>query len=546
MFSYIYTADFWLITITLIGTFSASIMAFRLTTDFWFSKPHQAKLWLATGILLTALGAWLVHLISITVFNDKPTQVGLIAALCVSGLILATLLTAMLDLFLRTKKLSLNHSRENLSQMAMVDTLTQLPNRRALMQHLETATKKSEATGTSLAVAFIDLDSFKPINDTLGHQVGDEVLQMVAKTLAASVRSCDEVARIGGDEFIAIIGGVKVDEDYITIIDRMVNSIREIRLIKHPEVKLTASIGVAMYPRDGDIEQLISAADTAMYRAKKDGKNQYRFFDAEIAQAADQLLETQHYLKNAVINDEFKLHYQIKINSISREPVGAEALLHWEHPARGLLPSEDFMQAAERFGLSYDINNWVIEESCRTLQQLNQQSIPFNIAIHLSQQQLKNPNLVSDILEILKKYDLATSSVLFEISEAAAIKNESLLNGLLSEFKAANIKISIDNFGTQSSSLSYLQNLDINELKLDSTFISNVGSNQKTRGIIQAIIEFAHVLELNVVAEGIETENQRKTLVELGCDQMQGSLISRSMPKERFIHLLKNLNMNSK
>ena len=537
MFRFININNLWLIAIALIVAFIFSVTAFRLATSLWFDKPRQAELWLAGCMLISTVAAWFIYAICITLIDDKPTP----AVLSVTSLILATLLVSVINLFLRNKNLSANHSKEYLSQIAMVDTLTQLPNSRALMQHLESATMRCARTGTSLAVAFVDIDNFKKINDSLGHQIGDEVLQEVAKRLVAAVRGYDEVARIGGDEFIALIENISSDEDCIMIVERMIRSIREACAIKHPGINLSASIGVAMYPRDGNIEQLISAADIAMHSAKKNGKNQFWFFDAEIALVSDQLLEMQYDLKNALANDELKLHYQIKIDSVSREPIGAEALLRWQHPVRGLLYPADFMQAAERFGLSCAINAWVIEESCRTLHCLNYLPTPFSISINLSHQQLRNANLVNEISVMLKRFDLPTSSVIFEISESSAIKNESLLNSLLDNFKAADIKIAIDDFGTQPTSLAYLKNLNVSELKLDPTFIANIDSNHKIRGIVQAIIELAHLLELNVVAEGVETEGQRKTLVELGCDQMQGFLISRPLPEERLIHLIKNL-----
>ena len=431
----------------------------------------------------------------------------------------------------------------DMSQLALIDTLTQLPNRYAFMQHLETATKRSQRNGNSLAVAFIDVDNFKQINDTLGHKIGDEVLQKIAKRLVAAVRGCDEVARIGGDEFIAIIEDVEHDQDCIAIVERMVSSVREACVINHAEMHLSVSIGIAIYPKCDNIDDLISAADTAMYRAKKDGKNQFRFFDEEIALASDQLIEFQYDLKNALANEEFVLHYQMKIDSITRMPIGAEAFLRWQHPIRGLLQPGEFMDAAERFGMSYAINNWVNEECCRTLQHLNALEIPFTIAINLSHQQIVNPNLVNDITAMLARYELPTSSVIFELTEAAAIKNQSLFHAQLSRFKAADIKVAIDDFGTQSSSIANLQNLQVSELKLDPTFTANIENNHKTRSIIQAIIELAHVLELNVVAESIETEDQRRILTELGCDHMQGYLFSRPLPKERLISLLKNLNL---
>ncbi|MDP2071481.1 EAL domain-containing protein [Methylotenera sp.] len=433
---------------------------------------------------------------------------------------------------------------QEMSRQALLDTLTQLPNRRALMQHLEAATRRCERSGSSLAVAFVDVDNFKQINDTLGHQVGDKVLQKIAKRLVAAVRGCDEVARIGGDEFIAIIEEVDSYEDCIAVVERMVSSVRESCIINNTELHPSVSIGVAMHPKDGNINELISAADTAMYRAKKDGKNQYRFFDTEISSAADQLLEMQYDLKNALANDELKLHYQIKIDSLTREPIGAEALLRWEHPVRGLLNPAEFMPAAERFGLSYAISDWVIEESCRTLRQLKHLDIPFNIAINISHQQLINASLVSSITEMLNRYELPKSSLIVEMTESAALKNQEIFNNQLSRFQDAEIKVTLDDFGTYSSSLTNLQKWPVSELKLDPTFTENIATNNRTRGVVQAVIELAHALDLNVVAEGVENEGQRKMLAEMGCDEMQGYFISRPLPEDRLISLLKNLNLN--
>lgn len=541
MLEFITTNHFWWLAIASLVALNATIIAFRFTTRLWFTKPLQAKIWMSGGLLATALGAWFLYAICLYLFNDNKVVSTLTTALSIACLVLITLLISMLDLFLRTKKSSFQHSREHLSQMAMVDTLTQLPNRRALMQHLQAATRRSERTGISLAIAFIDIDNFKHINDSLGHHVGDQVLQEVAKCLVAAVRGCDEVARIGGDEFIALIEDVKYDEDAVTIVDRMVNSIREVSITNQIDLNVSASIGVAMFPRDGNINQIISAADAAMYRAKKDGKNQFRFYDADIAMTSDQLLEIQHDLKNALANDELKLHYQLKIDSITREPVGAEALVRWEHPVKGLLLPPDFMPAAERFGLSYAMNIWMIEEACRTLHLLNYLHIPFSISLNISCQQLRNNNLVNEITLMLRRFNLPLASLIFEITESAAFKNKLLFHKQLERFKEAGLKVSIDDFGTQPSSLAYLQHLDVSELKLDHTFTANVENDYKIRGVIQAVIELAHVLELNVVAEGVETESQRQTLAEIGCDQMQGFLISRPVPEEKLVRLLKKL-----
>ncbi len=551
-------------SVAFITTFSVTLLSILI---FFWIKNYSGKYQLLTKsifAMLTSLaitGVHLVYMASIEIplnaysgtNSDSNTQLDstLLGVTIALGLVCLFLVGFIVAIFYdkfgyNTFKFNglKNENAQEASRLALIDTLTQLPNRRALMGHLEAATRRCDRNGASLAVAFIDVDNFKQVNDTLGHQVGDQVLQKIARRLVTAVRGCDEVARIGGDEFIAIIEEVDSYEDCITVIERMVSAVRESCIINNSEVHLSISVGVAIYPKDGNIQQLISAADTAMYRAKKDGKNQYRFFDSEIASAADHLLEMQHDLKNALANDELKLHYQIKIDSITRKPVGAEALLRWDHPVKGLLYPGDFMLAADRFGLSYAISDWVVEESCRTLQQLTSLSIPFNISVNISHHQMINSNLVSNINAMLNRYDLPKTSLIIEMTESTALKNQVVFNNQLARFKEAGIKVTLDDFGTYSSSLTNLQKWQISELKLDPTFTEDIETNHRTRGVIQAVIELAHALDLNVVAEGIETEGQRQLLAELGCDEMQGYFISRPLPEDRLISLLRNLDLN--
>jgi diguanylate cyclase (GGDEF)-like protein len=538
---------------------ATAITSMAIMIIFWFKSyagqsPLLTKSIFAPIISLAFTGVYMIYTIAIAApdhLNSNShvlwdnTLLNITIAL---GLICIFLVTFILAIFYDklgydTFKFNLfkKEDLEEISQLALVDTLTQLPNRRAFMQHLESATKRCERNGLGLAVAFIDVDDFKDINDSLGHQVGDQVLQKIASRLVSAVRGCDEVSRIGGDEFVAIIEGIENTEDYIAVVERMVSSVRAPCVINDIELNLSISVGVAMHANGGSIEDLISAADTAMYSAKKDGKNQFRFFDAEIALVTDQLLEIQYDLKKALVNNELQLHYQIKIDSVSKDPVGAEALLRWQHPIKGLLYPADFMHAADRFGLSYAINDWIMEECCSVLHQLNYRYIPFDISINLSQSQIANANFVDDVKLMLKRFDLPASSLMFDCTEANALKNELQFNNQLSAFKKAGIRIAIDDFGTYSSSITNLQHWQVDELKLDHTFTADINTNNQTQGVIQAVIELAHALEMNVVAEGVETEAQRTILADLGCDQMQGYLISRPMPKDRLIKLLKNI-----
>lgn len=260
------------------------------------------------------------------------------------------------------------------------------------------------------------------------------------------------------------------------------------------------------------------------------------------AENTDPLIDLQYDLQNAIANDELQLHYQIKVDSITRAAVGAEALLRWQHPIKGLLHPADFMRAADRYDLSYAINKWVIEESCRTLRQLNDSNLQFNISINMSHHQIANANFVHEVTRQLKRFNLDSTSLSFDLTEVDAQKNQSQLNDQLKRFKDAGINIAIDDFGMHSSNTTNFENWQVNELKLAPNFTFDVANSNERRDVVQSVIALAHRLKLNVVAEGVETENQRKVLAELGCDQMQGFLINRPLPEERFIQLLKNLN----
>jgi diguanylate cyclase (GGDEF)-like protein len=472
----------------------------------------------------------------------NPSLLALVIALGATGLMLSTFIISILDTrSIRnslSRDMSLQDANHELSRMAMIDALTQLPNRRAFLQHLELGIRRTSRLGSSLAVAFIDIDHFKPINDAYGHHVGDEVLRAIAMRLNAAFRGCDIVARMGGDEFVALIEDIKTDQDIVPIVERIIHSLRDVFYIDNHEIIISASVGIAVSSRDGDMERLMRCADAAMYRAKNDGKNRFRFFDSDIALASDRLLEMQSDLRDALSRNEFKLYFQPKVDSRTHALVGVEALLRWQHPIKGTISPEIFIPAAERFGLINQIGDWVIEESCRVLHRLRRQNVTLKIAINLSPQQFRNPNLVTNILEVLKRFDLPHSSIMFEVSEAAGLQNPKQFNMLFNDFREAEIELAMDKFGTGNSSLAHLQRVKVNQLKLDHTFIADISTNKKSLAITNAIIDLAHALDLVVVAAGIETEEQRKILTELGCDQLQGFLFSHPVPEEHLASLI--------
>ena len=437
----------------------------------------------------------------------------------------------------------LNATKQNeLGSQELLDTLTKLPNRGAFQQHLDSAAKRSARSRTTFALAYIDLDHFKPVNDQYGHHVGDAVLSMVATRLNAAVRGCDFVARIGGDEFVAVLEEIGTDEDITPIAERIVKSIKEAFFISGGiTIEISCSVGIAIYPKDGDLDKLMTAADAAMYKAKEGGKNQFRFYDADIESASDQMLELQRDLCLAIEKNEFILHYQPKIDCKTLAPVGVEALLRWNHPLKGETLPKVFLEAAERFGLINEIGNLVVDESCRTIVCAKQQGVDLNVSINLSSQQFRNPNLVKDILKTIKFYDLDANNLTFEIKETIAIKNQEQFKLLLGKFKVAGIKLVLDDFGLHPISLAYLQDLDVSEIKLDRSFVKNVSRNKTSKALIEAVIKLAHALNLAVVAEGVETEEQREAIMELGCDYMQGYLFCKPVAQNALFELFKEL-----
>ncbi|MBC7756553.1 MAG: EAL domain-containing protein [Bdellovibrio sp.] len=425
------------------------------------------------------------------------------------------------------------------------DALTQLPNRHGFESHLNAAVKRSARLGKTIALAYIDLDHFKPINDTYGHHIGDAVLVAAAQRLNATVRACDYVARLGGDEFVAIIEDITFDEDITPIISRLVNSIKETFHVDNHHIDISCSVGVAVYPGDGDIQKLIVCADAAMYKAKENGKNQFKFFDAAIELASDQMLEIRNDLRQAIDNQEFFLLFQPKIDCKTQKPVGAEALIRWNHPLRGQLSPDAFLAAAERFGLIGYINDWVLEETCRTIHRAKTLGINLNLSINLAHQQFRDANLVIDILKVMQSFDISQNNLTFEIKETIAINNEILFLTLLENFKDANIKVALDDFGTHNFNLGYLQKLSINEVKLDRVFIAQMNDSKSSHAIVDAVIRLAHALKLNVVAEGVETEAQRCALTELGCNHMQGYLFSQAISEKKLMALFIQNNLYS-
>jgi len=428
------------------------------------------------------------------------------------------------------------------SSSESIDPLTELPNRFAFQQMLIAATKRSSRAEKNIALAFIDLDFFKPVNDNYGHHVGDKVLINVAQRLQASVRGCDSIARLGGDEFVALIEDIESNSDIVPIVQRMLQSIQNKFFIENHQIEISCSIGIAIYPRDGDIKKLTIQADEAMYKAKEAGRNQFRFYDAEIEKASDQRAELQRDLKSAIANKEFKLVFQPIINCQTQAPEGSEVLIRWQHPNKGLLSPNSFMPLAESFGLTNSINTWLIEECCQSITRAKENGIDLNLSINLAHQKTLNSFFVERTIKCLKKYNVPNNRITFELTETSAIKNEAQFTQMLAKLKLANIRVAVDNFGLHAFSLTHLQNLQVDEIKLAKLFVNDVAKSASAKKLADAVIKLAHALNFNVVAEGVEFEAQRSVLADLGCNHVQGYLYSKPVSEDKLFKLIRKLN----
>lgn len=543
-------------TLYSISAITIALYQFQWVKTYTGPRRMLTRIAVATGI---ALGILSIHLVfnsaiidsvssTAATLSQPNTKITAIAiALGMISLFLFVLIIVMLyekhgkKFFKLNLFQSASEESENAEKFSLQDTLTKLPNRRAFDSHIETAKKRCTRSGKTFALAYIDLDYFKPINDNYGHHIGDAVLTITAERLNTAVRGCDFVARIGGDEFVAIIEEIERQEDVIPIAERIVNSIKEAYYIDHLNIELSCSIGIALYPKDSDIDKLVVCADAAMYKAKDQGKNQYRFYDAEIENANDLMLNMQSDLCLAVENNEFSLVFLPKIECNTLTAVGAEALIRWNHPTKGEILPNDFLPAAEHFGLIQDINLWVINECCHTLAAAAEADLDFNISINLSSQQFQDPSLVNKIVQKLQDYNLSPSNISFEIKETIAINNQNQFKLLLDKFKQAGIKVILDDFGLLPMSLTYLLDLNIDEVKIDKSFITSINNDVGTHALVDAVFKLAHAIGFQATAEGIETEAQQETIINLGCDYMQGYLFSKPVRQAELFDLYRKL-----
>ncbi|SNB47244.1 bifunctional diguanylate cyclase/phosphodiesterase [Geobacter sp. DSM 9736] len=432
-------------------------------------------------------------------------------------------------------------AQEQLYYLAHYDTLTNLPNRAMFVDWLKRAKAQASRSRSGIAIMFLDLDRFKIINDTLGHPVGDKLLQSVAKRLSACMREVDTVARIGGDEFIIVAEQIKERLDADKIAQKVLSALSEPYLIDEHELFITTSLGISLYPDDDeDLDNLIKKADIAMYAAKSHKHNTFKFYDASMDEHAYKRFTLENGIRKALENDEFRLHYQPKVNIVTGEITAMEALLRWEHPDLGLVSPVEFIPVAEETGLILPLGEWVLNMACIQNKQWQAEGLfKLRIAVNISGHQLQQKNFVQVVKQALEQSGLEYQYLELEITETVIMQSPEFTVAVLSELKEMGIHISIDDFGTGYSSLSHLKRFSVNTLKIDKSFVRNVVTNVTDATIAKAIISLGSNLNLNVIAEGVETEGQLSFLRDTMCDEIQGYLFSRPMTPEKVVEFMK-------
>jgi diguanylate cyclase (GGDEF)-like protein len=409
------------------------------------------------------------------------------------------------------------------------DALTRLPTRSHFEAQLAAAVVQCDASRGKLALLFIDLDGFKPVNDTFGHSSGDRVLHNVGKRLKGCAGSGDVIARVGGDEFLMLIGNAGSQEDVARRARKIVAAIAQPFEVEDRQVGIGCSIGIAFYPESGGHSKLIARADAAMYAAKRAGGAGFCFFMPAMEDDARDRFDLLRDLRLALDHNQLELFYQPKIDAASGKITAAEALLRWQHPTRGMVPPSVFIPVAERFGLIHSIGQWVINDACRQARVWLDKGLKMRVAINLSAVQMRQDDIVARIEGALAQHRVDPSLLTCEITESVAMEDTKATQATFRALGSAGIHLAIDDFGTGYSSLSYLRKLPAEELKIDRSFVMDVENSADARAVIDAVVKLAHALSLKVVAEGVENERQQRILIQLGCDELQGFLFAKPM-----------------
>jgi diguanylate cyclase (GGDEF)-like protein/PAS domain S-box-containing protein len=430
---------------------------------------------------------------------------------------------------------------QQITHSAEHDFLTGLPNRMLLNDRISQAIASARRHTKQVAVLFLDLDGFKHINDSLGHPIGDKLLQSVATRLAAFVRGADTVSRQGGDEFVVLLPDLKHPEDAAVMAGRILRDVAKPHLIDQYELHVTTSIGVSVFPDDGaDAETLIKNADTAMYQAKENGRQSFQFFMPAMNARAVERQSIEEGLRRALEREEFTLHYQPKINVKTGAITGAEALIRWTHPTRGPIPAAQFIPIAEDCGLILPIGRWVLRHAAEQAQAWVHAGLrPMTMAVNVSAVEFRDDDFLGSLLTILDESRLSPHALELELTESVLMKRVASTAFILQTLRKAGVQVAIDDFGTGYSSLSYLRRFPIDTLKIDQSFVAQIASGDEDAAIVTAVIGMARSLKLRVVAEGVETFEELEFLHAHHCEEAQGYFFSRPVPAEQFAKLLK-------
>lgn len=422
------------------------------------------------------------------------------------------------------------NAEQQLYYLAHHDPLTGLPNRIVARDRLSTAISHALRRNGRLAVLFVDVDYFKRVNDTLGHEVGDELLRLVAQRITECVRKDDTVARLGGDEFMILLDRIERIEEVAIVAGKTFSCLKAPIVLQGHELNISASIGISLYPDDADnSDGLIRAADTAMYAAKGQGRNRYIFYTAAMTEAAARYMELDQHLRHALKNNELLLLYQPQVLLTTGEIVGVEALIRWQHPVKGLLGALDIIPIAEESGLIIDIGEWVLRRACEQAREWREAGLPkIRIAVNVSARQMQQDRLIPSIRKIFQDTEMPPAQLEIELTESTLQDEEGCI-ATLRELKNMGITLAIDDFGTGYSCLSSLKNLPIHRVKIDRAFVRDIPRDLNDVAITEAIIAMAHGLHLQVIAEGVETVEQEELLRSRGCDEVQGYLYAKPM-----------------
>ena len=426
-------------------------------------------------------------------------------------------------------------------KMALHDSLTGLANRNLLQQRLDEALKMAKRLGKKVAVMFLDLDMFKPVNDLYGHATGDRLLRIVAERLTDCAREVDTVARLGGDEFAIVFTNLDDEKIVTKIAKRILDSIQQPIEIEDKIHNVATSIGISFYPHDSrNPEELIRMADVALYQAKDDGRRLYRIYDSQMDASAKAEKEIEMDLSRAIEKNELSLHYQPQLDTIDNSVVGAEALVRWNHPIKGLVPPYQFIPIAENCGEIIPIGQWIMETACRQAREWQDKGLPpFRVCVNISAKQFHLSDFTQRVEDALTKSKLAPQWLELEITEGMVIADKDSIIPKLEKLSSLGVTLAIDDFGTGYSSLAYLKKFSVHQLKIDQSFIRDITEDHDDAAITDAVIRLGHSLGLKVVAEGVETEEHVQLLRQKGCDVLQGYHFSKPLPVDQFEDWLK-------